>query len=438
VRLAMQSNWPLVPVGDCCDLIVDCVNKTAPVVEYETPYKMIRTTNVRNGFIDLNGCKYVNESTFLTWTRRASVLDGDVLLTREAPIGEVGLVRGNQTLFLGQRLMQYRANRSLLDPRFLCYAFLSPHLQHQFGAHEGSGSTVSHIRVGDCSKFKIPLPPLAKQREIADLLGALDERLLLLDQSRCNLESIAGALFKSWFIDFDPVRAKAKGQEPERTDAATAALFPASFEQSTLGLIPLGWTPTNLGSLLRESTARVGKNTARVLSAVQSGELVRSEEHFNKRVHSQDISNYKAVDPLAFAYNPSRINIGSIGLNEHEGLGAVSPIYVVALAASTADAYFVWHQLRTAKVKQWIQTLCSGTVRQSLSFNDFSSIPLVLPPRALLGHFYELRKSLYSSVEHVRSRSRNLVALRNELLPRLISGKLCLPEAHTKVEEAIA
>lgn len=138
----MSSEWPLVRVEDVCSLIVDCVNKTAPVSEQPTPFRMIRTTNVRNGRIDLSECKFVDEETFKKWTRRAEVRAGDVILTREAPIGEVGAVPDAEGLFLGQRLMQYRADRSKLDQRFLLYSFLSPQLQHQFGSHEGSGSVV--------------------------------------------------------------------------------------------------------------------------------------------------------------------------------------------------------------------------------------------------------------------------------------------------------
>lgn len=103
-----MAEWPRVMVKDVCISIVDCVNRTAPVVEYETPYRMIRTTNVRDGRIDLSTCRYVTEETFRRWTRRLDVHEGDVILTREAPIGEVGFVRGIKNVFLGQRTMQYR------------------------------------------------------------------------------------------------------------------------------------------------------------------------------------------------------------------------------------------------------------------------------------------------------------------------------------------
>jgi len=237
----MSSGWPLVPVEEACELIVDCVNKTAPVVPYETPYRMIRTTNIRDGRINLESCRFVEKETYEKWTRRAKLQYGDVLLTREAPIGEVGFVDAPEGIFLGQRIMQYRANSRILHPRLLHYVFQSPSLKHQFGSHEGSGSVVSHIRVGDCFKFTIPLPPLAVQEGVAELLGALDDRINLLRETNATLEAIAQALFKSWFVDFDPVRAKAEGRQPDGMDAATAALFPDSFEESELGLVPRGW-----------------------------------------------------------------------------------------------------------------------------------------------------------------------------------------------------
>ena len=201
----MASEWPRVRISEVCELIVDCVNKTAPKSEFPTEFKMLRTPNVKNGRVDTSNCFYVTEDTYLKWTRRATVNKNDVLLTREAPLGEVGIVKSEEKLFLGQRLMQYRADQTKLDPDFLVYSFLSPDLQHQFRMHEGSGSVVSHIRVGDCSKFEINLPPLTTQKSIAKILGELDQRIELNRKTNQTLEQMAQALFKSWFVDFDPV-----------------------------------------------------------------------------------------------------------------------------------------------------------------------------------------------------------------------------------------
>ena len=252
-----------------CELIVDCVNKTAPTVDYPTPFKMLRTPNIKNGVVDTGNCKYVTSETFDKWTRRAKIQPQDVLLTREAPLGEVGIVKNSsENLFLGQRIMQYRANKNILDPAYLLYSFLSKDLQDQFRSHEGSGSVVSHIRVPDCSKFELFVPPLNEQKKISKILSDLDDKIHLNNQINQTLESIAQAIFKSWFIDFEPVRAKiaAKqaGQNPELTAMcaisgkseaelqqipeedfaelqATAALFPDEFVESELGEVPKEW-----------------------------------------------------------------------------------------------------------------------------------------------------------------------------------------------------
>jgi type I restriction enzyme S subunit len=207
-------------------------------------------------------------------------------------MGQVGYVDFDDTVFLGQRIMQYRANPKVLDSRYLLYAFLSSDLQHQFHMHEGSGSVVSHIRVPDCSKFKLNLPPIKEQKRVADILGTLDDKIELNRQTNQTLEQIAQAIFESWFVDFEPTRAKiaAKqaGQDPERaamaaisglslTDAAgapldqldhltpeqqtqlktTAALFPDALTDSELGEIPEGWVLGELGNIAYFSSERI-------------------------------------------------------------------------------------------------------------------------------------------------------------------------------------
>lgn len=335
---------------------------------------------------------------------------------------------------LGQRQVLLRPEPAAINPRFLLYSLQSPSVQHQIGWNEGTGSTVSNLRIPVLKALAIPTPPRPVQDEAARILGALDDRIDNLRQTNATLEAIAQALFKSWFVDFDPVRAKAEGREPEGMDAPTAALFPSGFEESELGPIPNGWSCSRFGELLAERSERVRTQEAIVMSAVQSGKLVRSDDHFNKRVHSADISKYKLVQPLSFAYNPSRINIGSIGLNEGGAIGAVSPIYVVAKATRSDVAYFVWHHLRTEAMKRRIVGLCSGSVRQSLSAADFFSLPIAIPDARLLSIFHSVRQSLYDKFRSNESQASLLADMRDTLLPRLISGKLRLPEVEAEVE----
>jgi type I restriction enzyme S subunit len=175
----LSQNSPEVGVEDACDSIIDCINKTATKVDHPTPYKMIRTTNVKNGKVNLESVKYVEETVYQQWTRRQVPRKGDVILTREAPMGEVGILDSDEKVFLGQRLVSYRAASEKLNNRFLLYCFMSDYIQDQI-QKLGSGSTVLHMRVPDSERLKIPLPDLNIQSDVVanlDFLNAETFRL---------------------------------------------------------------------------------------------------------------------------------------------------------------------------------------------------------------------------------------------------------------------
>jgi type I restriction enzyme S subunit len=167
------NNWQTFCIETVCEFIVDCVNRTAPVVDHETPYRMIRTTNVKSGKVDLRSVRYVTEETFNIWNRRATPKNGDVLLTREAPVGEAGILEGNENVFLGQRLMLYRPMLGKMTSEYLLYSFLSPFLQDQLERH-GSGSTVKHLPLPACRSFDLRVPPYELQRDFSARIQALE------------------------------------------------------------------------------------------------------------------------------------------------------------------------------------------------------------------------------------------------------------------------
>lgn len=436
-----SSPWKMVPVGECCELIVDCINKTAPTVPYPTPYKMIRTTNVRDGFVDLTDCKYVTYETYRKWTRRATVQAGDVVLTREAPIGQVGLIRGSDTVFLGQRLMQYRANRSVLDPEYLVYAFMSPLLQSQFRAHEGSGSVVSHIRVGDCFKFQIPLPPLSEQRRIVALLSALDEQLLLLRSQNTALESIAQAVFKSWFIDFDPVRAKAEGRVAEGLDAEISALFPDDVQDSAIGIIPRGWRCGTFGELAEPHMHSVNPllypDTVfehYSIPAYDSGQLPRLER-------GDAIKSNKTVVPLGCVLQ-SKLNphIPRIWLPGRVGSNAIcSTEFVPWVPRPHVPVEYLYCLLKSPLFTAIVQSLATGTSNshQRVRPERIFVLPVLVPPPPVMAAFQACVAPLLERVVHNRYQAQTLASLRDTLLPQLISGRLRVPEAEEALKEVL-
>ncbi|MGP5389288.1 restriction endonuclease subunit S [Glutamicibacter arilaitensis] len=171
--LVSPNLWHHKSVGDVCSDVVDCVNRTAPLADAPTPYKMIRTSNVRNRSIDLTSVNYVEEQTFMIWNRRLTPRAGDVVLTREAPMGEAGIVPANEQVFLGQRTMLYRPDVSVLTPEYLLYTLTSRYMENEFRKY-GAGTTVKHLSVPYCRSFSLPVPPLHLQQHFARRVAAVD------------------------------------------------------------------------------------------------------------------------------------------------------------------------------------------------------------------------------------------------------------------------
>jgi type I restriction enzyme S subunit len=424
----MAGEWKRVTVAEVCGLIVDCVNKTAPVVDEPTPYKMLRTTNIKGGRIDREECRRVSKETFEKWTRRAEVRCGDVILTREAPLGEVGYVDFTDTVFLGQRLMQYRATPALLEPRFLLYSFLSKDLQNQFGAHEGSGSTVSHIRVGDCSKFQISLPPLVEQKRIAEVLGALDDKIELNRRMNATLEATARALFQSWFVDFDPVSAKLDGRASSGIDPTTAALFPDSFEESALGHIPKGWSAKPMPETIEVNPRRVLK--AGTIAPYLDMKNLPSQGHSANEVIDREFTSgtkFQNGDTLLARITPCLENgkTGYVDFLEEGQVGWGSTEYIVFAPKPPLPPQFGYLLARSDALRSHaIQNMTGTSGRQRVPSECFNTFWLAVPPSAIAHRFDELTAPLMAKIKANSTESRTLATLRDTLLPKLLSGEL--------------
>ena len=162
------------PLESVCEAVVDCKNRTPPYVDQG--YPVIRTPNVRNGRLVIADLRYTDEESYQIWTARSVPRPMDILFTREAPLGEACLIPNGFRCCLGQRMMLFRANKSLLDPQYLLYAMMSTFVQEQLGKSKG-GTTVGHARVADIRKIKIPILPMEKQLQIAFLLASINSCL---------------------------------------------------------------------------------------------------------------------------------------------------------------------------------------------------------------------------------------------------------------------
>ena len=224
-----------------------------------------------------------------------------------------------------------------------------------------------------------------------------------------DLEEMAQAIFKNWFVDFEPFK-------------------DGKFVDNELGMIPEGWKVGRLGDITKNKSAKVKeRNDVKVLSPVTTGELVLSEEYFTKQVFSSSIAKYKIVNKGDFAYNPARVNIGSLGRNEFDFDGCVSPVYVVFSVLEGYGNYFDLFR-KTDFFKDSVASLAIGGVRQSLSYDDLSSIEVIIPSENAVEEFNNLYNQMKKTIKANKLESSRLSTLRDTLLPRLMSGELEVPE----------
>jgi type I restriction enzyme S subunit len=176
----IPEDWEVVTASDACSLVVDCKNRTPPIVD-ASEYAVVRTTNVRDGQFIQEDLRFTDEISYREWTARAVPQAGDIMITREAPLGEVCAVPETHKVCLGQRMMIYRPSPSKTDSRYLLYSLMSLPVRANLMRKIG-GSTVGHAKVDDIRFLKLPLPPLSEQRTIATLLSDTDALLASLKQ----------------------------------------------------------------------------------------------------------------------------------------------------------------------------------------------------------------------------------------------------------------
>ena len=268
-----------------------------------------------------------------------------------------------------------------------------------------TSTAVPIINKSTFSSYEIKIPDLFTQQEIAGILSSLDAKIETNNKLNKKLEEMAQAIFKSWFVDFEPFKDK-------------------PFHETELGMIPEGWNVCCLGDITKQTKEKVGSNRfLKVLSPINTGELTLSEDYFTKQVYSKDISKYILVRKNNFAYNPARVNIGSLGRNEYDFDGCVSPVYVVFEVIKEYENFFDLFRRQKTFINSVI-SLAIGGVRQSLSYNDFSYIKLIVPPKNVIEKFNDIYAELDKLIKTKKIENNRLASLRDTLLPRLMSGEL--------------
>ena len=400
--------WKEVRLGDVCEIITGF---PFPGKKYSKEgIRVVRGDNVTIGNLrwDTEKDKRWNEP--FDKTEYYSLQANDIVIGMDGSrVGKnkARIKKEDLPLLLAQRVACVRHNE-LAEQDYLYYnIFSKKFIDYVNSIH--TGSAIPHISQKQIEDYKILLPDLETQRRIASILSSLDRKIELNNKINADLEEMAQAIFKNWFVDFEPFKN-------------------GKFVDSELGMIPEGWKVGTLGDITNNKSTKVKeRNDVKVLSPVTTGELVLSEEYFTKQVFSSSIAKYKIVNKGDFAYNPARVNIGSLGRNEFDFDGCVSPVYVVFSVLDRYENYFDLFR-KTDFFKDSVASLAIGGVRQSLSYDDLSSIEVIIPSENAVEEFNNLYNQMKKTIKANKLENSRLSLLRDTLLPRLMSGEIEVPE----------
>ena len=444
-----EDKWEkLTPLRDLCKSVVDCHHSTP--VWTDTGVIVLRNQNIRNGRLDLSEPSYTDERHYAERTRRAAPRSGDLVITREAPMGEVCMVPAGLRFCLGQRMVLLRPDPAKTVPRYLLYALQSKTVRHEIGVSEGTGSTVSNLRIPLLEALPIPSRPLPEQRAIAHILGTLDDKIELNRRMNATLEAMARALFKSWFVDFDPVRAKMEGRDPG-LPKHLADLFPDRLVDSELGEIPEGWKVKRIEDMAERVSMGPFGSSIKVATFLEAGIPVISGQHLRGTL--LDDNEYRFITK-EHAERLAKANVrrGDVVFTHAGSIGQVAYIpkmsqfkrYVISQRqfymrcdVSQISPLFVVHFFKTIEGQHQLLANTSSTGVPSISrpVTYLRSIRLCIPPRALWRQFDEFVDVLHLKAARNTAESNILDAQRDTLLPKLISGELRV--RHAEIQQLV-
>lgn len=365
----------------------------------------------------------------------ANVFGGDVIFTHAGNIGQVAFIPAEsqfERYVISQRQFYMRCDRDRILPEFVTYYFKSPQGQHDLLANTSSSGVPSIAQpVTYLRSLPIPVPPINVQEAIIEVLGALDDKIELNRRMNEALEKIARATFKSWFVDFDPVRAEMEGGQPDGLPAEVASEFEGSLEDSPVRPIPSGWRTGTIGDISAERRIKFDPSNEDPLPYI-------GLEHMPKQCVA--LTTWGTSEELASAkwrFKRGQILFGKlrpyfhkVGLAPLDGVCSTDIIVVESPHPSFA---LLW--LSSNSVIAFADSTSTGTRMPRTKWRDLSSYQIPIPPLSVIAAFEEMVAPMFAMVEANIHEERMLAQLRDTLLPRLFSGEIRLGDAEAEAED---
>ncbi|MBX9831892.1 MAG: restriction endonuclease subunit S [Burkholderiaceae bacterium] len=448
---SLPGGWSYAPLETCSEKKSITYGVVQPGAALDAGKPLIRVNNFKDGRLDLSDVMYISPDIESKYSR-TRLVGGEVLLTLVGSVGQVATVPSDLEGFNVARAVAVIHPLPHIEPRWIAICLRSPLSQHLLGSRANT-TVQTTINLKDLRALPIPLPPVDERQTIVEFISALDDRITLLRETNATLEAIAQALFKSWFVDFDPVRAKMEGRAPEGMGKATAALFPVGFETSELGEVPRGWRV----SCIDEIADRIGMgpfgSNIKVETFVDDGVPVLNGSNVQGAIVEDGAFRFITKEHASRLRN-SCVQAGDIVLTHRGTLGQVALVPSKSRYGEyvcSQSQFFLRCDLRVMQPEWMLHFLRSPVGQHQLLSNasqvgvpsiarpttNLRSMRLLVPPPELVRQYSTVVEPLHTSVVSKREHIAALSALRDTLLPRLISGQLRLPEAQAATEAAL-
>lgn len=433
----MAGEWQEVALEKVADEITVGYVGTMASEYVETGIPFLRSLNIEPFRVNDQDIRYITPE-FHAQLRKSSLRPGDVVIVRTGKPGATAVVPDWLEEANCSDLVIVRVGKNL-DSRYLAY-YVNGLAQHHIRAHL-VGAVQQHFNVASARSLKLLLPSLSEQQAIVAVLGSLDDKIELNRRMNQTLEEIAQAIFKSWFVDFVPVRTKAAGEQPSGLAPHIADLFPDEFEESEMGEIPTGWDVASVDSLANINQQSLGKTDSLdvidyiEINKVSRGDISEIIRYERGSEPSRARRRLRHGDTVLSTVRPDR-GAHFLCLNPAETLIASTGFAV--LSPKDGSWAFLYSALTLPQVGETLARLADGAAYPAVRSSVVGNLAVVTPENQQLLHVFErIAEPLYEKADGNRNQSLTLAALRDTLLPKLISGELRVPDAERIVERCV-
>ncbi|EPZ5424659.1 restriction endonuclease subunit S [Vibrio parahaemolyticus] len=436
----MTSDWFKLTLGDVCEKITDGAHKSPKSVDDGKPMASVKDLT-RFG-VDLSNARKISKEDFSDLVQQGcKPRVGDVLIAKDgnSALDTVCTVDSEIDAVLLSSVAILRPDPEMLDSNFLKYYFCSPQVIDYLKTNFISGAAIPRVVLRDFRKAEINLPPLSIQRKISQCLSSIDNKIFSNTQTNQTLEAMAQTIFKSWFVDFEPVKAKMNGEQPEGMDAVTASLFPEKLVESGLGLIPEGWAVNQLSDICKNHSQSYDlKSVDEVVFVntgdVQEGDFLHCDYSPVAGLPGQAKKAIKEDDILYSEIRPKNKRFAYVDFDVSDYV--VSTKFMVIQANEKVHPrllYMILTRQQTIDEFNIIADSRSGTFPQ-ITFKAISNLEFCIAPRNVQEAFVEQVMPLIKLQCSLKAENKQLAELRDTLLPKLLSGEIELGKTQELIE----